>query len=126
MPSMSETIKIRITLPDLSVREQNQSLNSLRGAILDNVAADVSFKKISDETQDLGSTLIVVLGTPAVVALVNGIQRWIDKHGDRVVIETDDGRVVATGSAAEKINIAETVSALGGRDASTGNITGRQ
>jgi hypothetical protein len=109
-----------------AVREQNQSLNSLRGAILDNAAADVCLKKISDETQDLGSALIVVLGTPAVVALFNGIQRWIDKHGDRVVIETADGHVVATGSAAENINIAQTVSALGVRDANTGNIIGRQ
>jgi hypothetical protein len=70
--------------------------------------------KVDKKTQDFGATLVIVLGTPAALALAKGIHDFISKYGDSVVISTPEGSVKATGSAAKNIDIAMTVKALEG------------
>jgi hypothetical protein len=69
--------------------------------------------KENEETQDFGGTLAVVLGTPFALALAKGVADFIAKQGCRLVLETPDGRVIATGDAAANIDVASTVAALG-------------
>jgi hypothetical protein len=52
----------------------------------------------SSDTMDLGATVVLVLGTPAVIALARGVADWIRKQGDPdLVIKTKDGSVEVKG-----------------------------
>lgn len=75
--------------------------------------AHIETKKENPDTQDFGATLVLILGTPAILAALKGVRDFIAKSGDSVVIETAKGRVVARGSAANNIDIAKTAAALG-------------
>jgi hypothetical protein len=81
------------------------------------VAKQVQMKrmKVDKKTQDFGATLVVVLGTPAALALAKGIHDFISKYGDSVVISTPKGIVKATGGATKNIDVAKTVEALEGK-----------
>ena|SRR2546425_1242233 len=52
-------------------------------------------------TQDLGSTLVLILGTPAMVAAVNAIGNWLQKrrNASLTIMTSDKGekKVVAEG-----------------------------
>jgi hypothetical protein len=85
---------------------QRNLLQSARGA------ATIDIKKDRAETQDFGTTLVVVLGTPAVLAIAKGIHDFIAKRGDRVTITTEQGEIIATGDGAKNIDVAKTVQAL--------------
>lgn len=74
--------------------------------------AEIQIRKENADYQDMGSTVILVLGTPAVLAICKGISDYISKFGDSVVISTSHGTVVARGSAAQNIDVAKTVAAL--------------
>jgi environmental stress-induced protein Ves len=71
-----------------------------------------TIRKERDDTQDFGATVVLVLGTQTAVTLAKAIQAWIAKRGDRVVVETPQGKVVATGAAASNIDVAETTLAI--------------
>jgi hypothetical protein len=64
------------------------------------------------DTQDLGATLILVLSTPAVALVARAIYAYVAKRGDRVVITTEAGKVIASGAAAANIDVAQTVEAM--------------
>ncbi len=97
----------------LSVAEANQAATELRTQI-ERAGAGVQMDVIKerDDTQDFGATLLLILGTKAAITVANAIYSYIAKRGDRVVIETADGKVVATGSGAANIDVSKTVAAI--------------
>ena len=86
---------------------QRNLLRSARGM------ATIDLKKDRTDTQDFGATLVIVLGTPAALAIAKGIHDFISKHGHRVTITTEHGRIIATGDGAKNIDVAQAVQALG-------------
>jgi hypothetical protein len=106
----------RIRFEDLSRAQSNQAASELRQALRSAAGAEASIEiqKEDPETQDFGSTLILVLATPVAVAIAKGVRDYIAKTGSRVVIETSNGKIVATGHAAANIDIAKTAEAHGG------------
>lgn len=74
----------------------------------------VSFcvEKSRSDTMDAGTILVLLLGTPALIAVANGIKDFISMQQDIVTITTENGTVVARGSAAKNIDVAATVAAL--------------
>ena len=76
--------------------------------------AEIDVLKEDPEKQDFGTTLAIVLGTPAAIAICKGIAAYIAKRGDRVVIETPQGHVIASGDASTNIDVARVVEALTG------------
>lgn len=68
--------------------------------------------KERDDTQDFGATLLLILGTKAAITVAKAIHSYIAKRGDRVVIETADGKVVASGSGAANIDVSKTIAAM--------------
>ncbi|WP_298956006.1 hypothetical protein [uncultured Methylobacterium sp.] len=72
--------------------------------------------KIRSDTQDFGATIVVILGTPAAIALAKGLHDFISKYGDCVTISTEFGTVVARGTAAANIDVAKTLEALRGSE----------
>lgn len=59
--------------------------------------------------QDLGATLVLVLGAPAVVVVAHGIAAFIKRRGVRVVIRGEHKEVTITG--AESTDLAPIVEA---------------
>ena len=63
---------------------------------VDGVEAEVTGG--SPDTMDLGATVALLLGTPAVVMLVRGLADWIRRQGDPdLVIKTKKGSVTVKG-----------------------------
>jgi len=56
----------------------------------------VSRKKDDATTQDFGATLVLVLGTPAVIAVASGIASFLKRHHAKLSIFAD-GRLVVEG-----------------------------
>ena len=110
----SEQQQVLIRFEGLTTAQANQAATELRNQIRRATGSQVTVDVIKEnpETQDFGSTLAVVLGTPFAVALAKGISDFISKSGSRVVVETPEGKVIARGDAATNIDIDRTVAAL--------------
>jgi hypothetical protein len=104
----------RVRFEGLSTAEANRAALELKDAIdrRGGASLQTAITKERDDTQDFGATLVVILGTPAVVTLAKAVHSYIAKRGDRVVIENENGTVIATGAAAKNIDVSETVAAM--------------
>lgn len=96
----------------LTTAAANQAAIELQEKIREVGGVQADIAKERSDTQDFGATIVLILGTKAAVEVARAIHAYIAKRGDRVVIETADGRVVATGSAAGNINVSKTVTAM--------------
>ena len=112
-----------IRFDDMTTADANRAAAELRKQLRSTLGTRVSIDQIKEnqETQDFGGTLAVVLGTPFALALAKGIRDYIARRGCRVVLETPEGRVIATGDAAANIDVASTVAALGDPEGWTAN-----
>lgn len=84
-----------ITFEDESPANANRYAEELRNALLD-ASDDIEVQRRRDNlrTQDVGSTLVLVLGTPAVVAIVNAIGDWLKlRHNASLTLETPDKHI---------------------------------
>ncbi len=104
-----------IRFDNMSTADANRAADELRRQLRGAMGSEVSIDRIKEnqETQDFGGTLAIVLGTPFALALAKGVRDYIAKRGCRVVLETPEGRVIATGDAAANIDVASTAAALG-------------
>jgi hypothetical protein len=116
---MAESISVLVSLDGLSLGRANLAVNELkdilrRNAVEQGVADLVTYEVLKEdkETQDFGATLLLILGTPAALAIATGLHNYISKSGNTVVLRTRGGTVKARGDAAKNIDIAETVKAL--------------
>lgn len=110
---------LTISFPDCSVGEANQLALDLKNSLIRvasarglNNAIQATVEKQDKNTQDFGASLAVMLATPAVVAVAKGIHDWISANGHKVIIKHKRGEIVATGSSAKNIDVAETIKAL--------------
>lgn len=104
-----------IRFDNMSTADANRAADELRRQLRGAMGSEVSIDRVKEnqETQDFGGTLAIVLGTPFALALAKGVRDYIAKRGCRVVLETPEGRVIATGDAAANIDVASTAAALG-------------
>lgn len=113
-----DTQKVVIHFEDLTPAEAGKKAANLREALLD-ASPDVSVnvEKRDTTTMDPGTVLLLVLGTPAVIAIAKGIAAFIarERHGT-LVIEFPDGRLVKfDGNSSDSAKIAASLGAnLGG------------
>ena len=56
----------------------------------------LSRKRARNDTQDLGASLLLVLGTASASAIAKGIARWIAKNGGARIEISANGTVVAS------------------------------
>lgn len=104
-----------IRFDNMSTADANRAADELRRQLRGAMGSEVSIDRVKEnqETQDFGGTLAIVLGTPFALALAKGVRDYIAKRGCREVLETPEGRVIATGDAAANIDVASTAAALG-------------
>jgi hypothetical protein len=87
-----------VTFDNVSAADANRYADELRNALLD-ATPDISVQRKREDprTQDFGATLILVLGTPAVIALVKAIGNWLSlRHQVGITIKTAEGEIVGT------------------------------
>lgn len=94
-----EAHELLIRFDNTSQAQANQYASELQEDLLDLYLEDVSIEvvKEAEGTMDFGTTLAVVLGTPAVIALAKGIQVWLSKRPAaeiRIVKKKPDGEIV--------------------------------
>src|SRR2546422_900512 len=74
----------------------NRYVDELRNALLD-ATPDITVQRRRDDprTQDFGATLVLVLGTPAVITAVKTISDWLKlRTSASLTIETPEKRIV--------------------------------
>ena len=115
MKNQADERVLLIRFDGMSTADANRAAAELRKQLRSKLGAQVAINQIKEnqETQDFGGTLAVVLGTPFALALAKGISDYIAKRGCRLVLETPQGKIIATGDAAANIDVASTVAALG-------------
>ena len=85
-----------ITFDDVSSADANRYVDELRNALLD-ATPDITVQRRRDDprTQDFGATLVLVLGTPAVITAVKTISDWLKlRTSASLTIETPEKRIV--------------------------------
>jgi hypothetical protein len=88
-----------------SVRDANLNAESLKAAI-SSQGVSVEQKRQDEHAQDFGGTLLVVLGTPAVIAFAKALGDWLKLHHSvEIDIKTPDGRYVAKNVTAKEAQI---------------------
>ena len=90
---MNECIYL-ITFDDASPADANRYAEELREVLLD-ASPDVSVerKRESPSMQDFGTSLILVLGTPAAVAIARAIANWLALRRGTISIEAENGEI---------------------------------
>jgi hypothetical protein len=87
-----------VHFPLTSLDEANVLAASLRDWLLDDVPGiDIRRRRTDSSAQDFGASLVIILGTPAVLAIAKGIQAWLTKSGPSAEMEivTTKGKVTA-------------------------------
>lgn len=87
-----------INFDNVSGREAQIYAEELRQMLLD-TSPDISVDRRRDDprTQDAGSTLVLILGAPAVVAIARAVGNWLTlRRQAGITIKTDAGEIVAT------------------------------
>jgi hypothetical protein len=106
-----------ISFENSSKAEATQYASELRDKLLA-TSPDVSvdYERDAEDTQDFGATLAVVLGTPAVLAVAQGIKAWLASRPTAgITISGSAGEVIIAGltsADAAKIDAAQIASAL--------------
>ena len=95
---MNSNQTFRIRFENATTAEANQRASELREILLD-ITPDVSVEVIKEDqsTQDFGSTLVLVLGAPAIIVIEKGIADYLSRLGGSITIEDKSGKVIAKG-----------------------------
>jgi hypothetical protein len=101
--------KLQQELADLQHDEEGQDVES------------VKVVKDSQETMDFGTTLVLILGTPAVIAVARGVANYLDRSRTSVTIERN-GKVVMKNVRGQ--DIAKIIEAIKGGGDSEGEDSG--
>ena len=106
MSDAPETFVIRFE--DLSPAEAGVQAAALREALLDaSPDVQVDLNKADGETMDFGATLVLLLGTPAILAIAKGIAAYLARQRAGELVIEHDGRVVFKGNSSDAARVAE-------------------
>jgi hypothetical protein len=103
-----QKVQFEIRFDGVPANEAGIKAKRLRQALLD-VAPDVELALAKDDptNQELGATLVLLLGTPAFIAVANGIAAYLARDRAKITI-SKGGEVVAEGiSGQDAVRIAE-------------------
>jgi hypothetical protein len=98
----------RIRFEETSVADAGIMAADMRQKILDSSEeVQVEIERQDESFQEFGATMILILGSPAIIAVAKGIANYLNRQRGKITIEAD-GRVIAEGiSGADASRIAE-------------------
>ena len=78
LPSCAEGLVSTITFEEVAASDANRYAEELRNALLD-ATADITVERKRENTQaqDFGTSLVLMLGTPATAAVVTVLGNWL-------------------------------------------------
>jgi hypothetical protein len=92
---MENQSEFRLTFQNVSTADANKLAQELERE-LSRAGIQVSRRRDSESAQDFGATLVLVLGTPAVLVAARSLHAWVQrKNAGRLRIEDDRGTLVA-------------------------------
>ncbi len=116
---MTDETRIILHVSGENEATANRATTSLRQALLDlgEPSLQVEREKRDAHTQDMGVTLVLLLGAPAAVAVAQGIADWLRRrHADASIeIEVDGARVVVRGDAVGGVDVGALTKTLMGK-----------
>jgi hypothetical protein len=88
---------LTITFEEVATAEANRYAEDLRSNILRaDPLAKVDRSRQDATSMDFGTTLVLVLGAPSVVATARAISNWLKRNNAAMLrLETKDGRLLA-------------------------------
>ncbi len=96
-----------ITFEGVSPADAQRYAEELRNALLD-AAPDITVQRRRENpsTQDFGATLVLILGTPAVLAVIKAVGDWLTlRNHASLTLKTADGELtvqnITSNNAAE-------------------------
>jgi|HubBroStandDraft_1064217.scaffolds.fasta_scaffold307236_2 hypothetical protein len=103
---------VMITFPGASAGEANRYAAALAAAIRNsdrNVKAEQ--RRDQADTQDLGTTVAVILGTASITEVAKGVASWLARHsGAKIQISTDGSVIASNLDSGDAARIAEAFS----------------
>jgi hypothetical protein len=116
MAQAKDTVEIQFE--GLSLREAGVKADELQKVLLDikhdedgEELESINLKKENQDTQDFGTTLVLVLGTPAVIAVARGLATYLGRTGTKVLIRKNGDIVLENVSGADTARIVEALKA---------------
>lgn len=120
MTNQKEQVTIRFE--NLSLAEAGTHAANLQGELLDlrheekgQALESVNLQKDSKETMDFGATLVLLFGTPAVIAVAHGISNYLSRTGTSVTIEKDGTVILKDVRGADAAKIVEAIKGRKGK-----------
>lgn len=88
-----------LSFDGISEAEANRYAEELREVLLDaTTEIAVQRQRENQLAQDLGASLVLIMGTPAVVAVVHALGNWLQKrHSAQLTIMTGEKKMVVEG-----------------------------
>jgi hypothetical protein len=110
---MSDMNKVEVSFVDCASDEALLFANDLENDLRVTGNIDVSRKKDRVDSQDFGSTLVLVFGTPVAIALARAISTFLQRQSGAKIRITKSGEVVATNL--DSRDVSRIVEALAGK-----------
>ena len=106
--------ELTIHFDDLGPAEAGATAALLREALLDAVpGVSAEVRRGDAESMDMGATLILLLGTPALIAIAKGIGAFIARERPgRIRIKKGDTMIEVDGSSSDMARVAESLAKL--------------
>jgi hypothetical protein len=88
--------EIEISFAECSPAQAARFSNDLEQHLRDDVpAAQAALKKARPDSQDFGTSLVVLFGTPVAIVLAKSIGGFLQRHSGATITITKDGEVIA-------------------------------
>jgi hypothetical protein len=110
MAGADQKTEFLVSLDGLSKAETDSLVDNLLEELHRGGFKDVSRLREDERTQDFGATLILVLGTPAVIAAIKAIRDWSTRKNAAAIIRKKNGELVVKGL--ESKDVADVAKAL--------------
>jgi len=96
---MTAEHRLMLSFEGAQVAEANRFAAELAERLRDTDAnIDVRQTRADAGAQDFGATLVLLLGTPAVVALAKGVSAWLSMRPNaKITLKGEDGTIIASG-----------------------------
>jgi len=106
--------EIHVAFENVSAAEANRLADSLKKRFLELTDQQIQANTIksSQSTMDFGTTLVLVFGTPAAIAVAKGLYEALKRLPNIVVVKTREGTVIASGDGAANMSVHEVLNSI--------------
>jgi hypothetical protein len=86
--------KLTIQFEDLSSKAANEAARTLMNVLHSVEGVTVERERTSNESLDFGASLVLVLGTPTLVALAHALSKWAHRSNQTSITIVKNGRKI--------------------------------